>query len=60
MGRQKTNNVYDTIKIPNGLTRLIDKIIIESRGNFTSRTDVIKYVVRKYTDELENKKRDEL
>lgn len=44
MGRRQ--NKYDTIKIPEGLTRKIDTVIEESRGDFTSRTDVIKYAVR--------------
>ena len=44
--RKKTGNRYDTVKIPYGLTRKIDKIIKESKGDFTSRTDVIKTAVR--------------
>lgn len=46
MARKKTGNTYDTMKIPEGLTRKIDEMIKESRGDFTSRTDVIKYAVR--------------
>jgi len=37
---------YDTIKIPEGLTNKIDDLIRESKGDFTSRTDVVKYAVR--------------
>ena len=43
-GQTKTD--YDTIKIPKGLTVKIDKLIKDSRGDFTSRTDVIKFAVR--------------
>jgi Arc/MetJ-type ribon-helix-helix transcriptional regulator len=46
MARKKMNIHYDTIKIPEGLTRRIDKMVKESVGDFTSRTDVIKYAVR--------------
>ena len=46
MARKKTGNKYDTIKIPDGLTKKIDELIKESLGDFTSRTDVIKYAVR--------------
>ena len=46
MVRKKTNNKYDTIKIPEGLTRKIDELVKDSQGDFTSRTDVIKYAVR--------------
>lgn len=46
MGRKPTNNKYDTIKIPEGLTRKIDELIRDSKGDFTSRTDVIKTAVR--------------
>lgn len=56
MARLKTDNVYDTIKIPRGLTRIIDTIIKNSLGNFTSRTDLIKYTVRKYDDELKKER----
>ena len=44
--RKKTNTKYDTIKIPEGLTKKIDELVKESQGDFTSRTDVIKYAVR--------------
>ncbi|MBT3582699.1 hypothetical protein HN827_08865 [archaeon] len=42
----KIQNKYDTIKIPEGLTTKIDELIRLSEGDFTSRTDVIKYAVR--------------
>ncbi len=44
--RRKTGTKYDTIKIPEGLTRKIDILVKDSKGDFTSRTDVIKYAVR--------------
>lgn len=44
--RKKTGTKYDTIKIPEGLTKKIDELVKESNGDFTSRTDVIKYAVR--------------
>jgi Arc/MetJ-type ribon-helix-helix transcriptional regulator len=44
--RKKTGTKYDTIKIPEGLTKKIDELVKESQGDFTSRTDVIKYAVR--------------
>lgn len=47
MPRKKTNTHYDTIKIPEGLTRKIDELIELNKGDFTSRTDVIKTAVRK-------------
>ena len=50
--RKKTNNRYDTIKIPEGLTRKIDELIKESRGDFTSRTDVIKFAVRQLYEKM--------
>jgi len=43
---RKTGTKYDTIKIPEGLTRKIDELVMKSEGDFTSRTDVIKYAVR--------------
>lgn len=46
MARKLTGNKYVTIKIPEGLSNNIDKIIKESKGDFTSRTDVIKHAVR--------------
>lgn len=46
MGRKKTGNRYDTIKIPQGITAKIDEMIKASNHDFTSRTDVIKYAVR--------------
>lgn len=52
----KYQNNYDTIKIPVGLTRKIDGLIIDSNGDFTSRTDVIKTAVRfLYREELKKK-----
>lgn len=42
----KRINIYDTIKIPQGLTKKIDHLINISEQDFTSRTDVIKYAVR--------------
>ena len=42
----KIQNEYTTIKIPEGLTVKIDELIEKSNGDFTSRTDVIKYAVR--------------
>lgn len=51
---EKTRTHYDTIKIPEGLTRKIDELIEKSDGDFTSRTDVIKYAVRLlYKDEMQ-------
>lgn len=41
---------YDTIKIPEGITKIIDKIVDESEGLFTSRTDLIKHCIIKYTE----------
>ena len=46
MARKKTNNKYTTIKIPTGLTKKIDELIEMEKGDFTSRTDVIKQAVR--------------
>jgi Arc/MetJ-type ribon-helix-helix transcriptional regulator len=46
MARKKTDNTYTTIKIPDGLTIKIDTLIKESKGDYTSRTDVIKTAVR--------------
>lgn len=42
----KFKTEYVTIKIPKGLSRKIDELINQSQGDFTSRTDVIKYAVR--------------
>ncbi|MBT3463981.1 hypothetical protein HN789_04925 [archaeon] len=44
--RKKTGIKYITVKIPEGLARKIDDLAKESQGDFTSRTDVIKYAVR--------------
>lgn len=46
MTRRKTGTHYDTVKIPEGLTRKIDEMINNSENDYTSRTDVIKYAVR--------------
>ncbi len=46
MSRHKTNNKYTTIKIPAGLTKKIDELIEMEKGDYTSRTDVIKQAVR--------------
>jgi len=46
IARAKTNNKYVTVKIPQGLSLKIDEMIENSQGDFTSRTDVIKYAVR--------------
>ena len=50
MARKRTENKYDTIKIPEGLTAKIDELIKLSEGDYTSRTDVIKYAVRQLYD----------
>lgn len=44
--RQKTGIKYITVKIPEGLAKKIDEMLERSEGDFTSRTDVIKYAVR--------------
>ncbi len=44
--RKKTGIKYITVKIPEGLAAKIDQLVTESKGDFTSRTDVIKYAVR--------------
>ena len=46
MPGKKTRTKYDTVKIPEGLTRKIDEMVKDSNGDFTSRTDVVKYAVR--------------
>lgn len=46
MARKPTTNKYITIKIPEGLAEKIDLLIKESKGDYTSRTDVIKFAVR--------------
>lgn len=46
MSRKKTNTKYDTLKIPEGITRKIDEMVADSKHDFTSRTDVVKYAVR--------------
>ena len=45
MTRKLSGNIYTTLKIPEKLIELID-IEKQNRG-FTSRTDYVKYVVRK-------------
>jgi Arc/MetJ-type ribon-helix-helix transcriptional regulator len=52
--RKKTGTKYDTIKIPEGLTKKIDELVKASKGDFTSRTDVIKYAVRLLYREKDN------
>ncbi len=46
MARKKTGNKYVTIKLPEGTVKKIDEMIKESKGDYTSRTDVIKTAVR--------------
>jgi Arc/MetJ-type ribon-helix-helix transcriptional regulator len=46
MVRKTTGTKYDTMKIPEGLTAKIDTLVRESQGDFTSRTDVVKFAVR--------------
>ena len=46
MARKPVKHTYDTMKIPEGLTEKIDEMIRDSQGDFTSRTDVIKFAVR--------------
>lgn len=46
MRTKRYGTVYDTIKIPNGLTKKIDELIKQSNNDFTSRTDVIKFAIR--------------
>jgi Arc/MetJ-type ribon-helix-helix transcriptional regulator len=43
---KRNSTKYITVKIPDGLTRKIDELVQDSKGDFTSRTDVIKYAVR--------------
>ena len=43
--RKKTNIKYDTLKIPRPIVNMIDKQVKSKK--FTSRTDYIKYLVRK-------------
>lgn len=42
----RTKNNYEMIAIPEGLARKIDQIRKDSEGDFTSRTDVIKFAIR--------------
>ena len=46
MGRRKVSHKYVTLKVPDGLADKIDELIKLSEGDFTSRTDVVKYAVR--------------
>ncbi|MBT4648374.1 hypothetical protein HOC11_08980 [archaeon] len=47
----KNKNIYDTFKLPRGITLKIDEMIELSNQDFTSRTDVIKTAIRlMYTD----------
>ena len=46
MARKVTGTKYDTLKIPEGLTKKIDELMELEKGDFTSRTDVVKYAVR--------------
>jgi len=46
MTRTKSGIKYITIKIPDGLAKKIDELVAESKHDFTSRTDVIKFAVR--------------
>lgn len=55
--RGKRSNIYDTVKIPRGLTNQIEELMDDSEGNFTSRTDVIKHCVRKYYEATKWKKK---
>lgn len=50
MGRIKANVKYDTIKIPEGITALVDELVKKSKGGYTSRTDAIKTAVRNLYD----------
>lgn len=50
MARKKTGNSYVTIKLPSGLVDKIDTLIEKSKGDYTSRTDVIKYALRRLLD----------
>ena len=43
---RKLNTNYITVKLPEGLVKKIDELVLDSKGDFTSRTDVIKYAVR--------------
>jgi len=49
MAREKTD--YTSVKIPNGLASKIDELIDWSEGDFTNRTDVIKFAIRKYYED---------
>lgn len=51
---------YDTIKIPEVVTKMIDDIIIEADGFFASRTDVIKYALLEFVDKRKRDRREEI
>jgi Arc/MetJ-type ribon-helix-helix transcriptional regulator len=46
MGRRKTKTKYNTVKIPDGITAIVDELQEKSKGGYTSRTDVIKTAIR--------------
>lgn len=48
-------NIYRTLRVPIGLIKKIDEMIKNSKGDYTSRTDVVKYAVRRQY-EVENEK----
>jgi Arc/MetJ-type ribon-helix-helix transcriptional regulator len=50
---------YDTIKIPEIVTKMIDDIIIEADGFFASRTDVIKYALLEFVDKRKRDRRED-
>lgn len=50
--RKPTGIKYDTVKIPEGLTKKIDELLKQEKGDFTSRTDVIKTAVRNLYKQL--------
>lgn len=45
MAKRIKHTKYDTYKLPEGITSLVDEII-KGKGGFTSRTDVVKQAVR--------------
>lgn len=51
--RKKTGTKYDTIKIPEGLTKEIDTLVKAEK--YTSRTDLIKFAVRLLYREYQKK-----
>jgi Arc/MetJ-type ribon-helix-helix transcriptional regulator len=57
IAKQK-NAKYYTIQIPCGLAKKIDKMIQDSNGDFTSRTDVVKTALRLfYSDTINNQRK---